>query len=133
MEAILLGVSILVAVLAVIAFRLFAMRRIVQKRLPIDISDIHRTVADKVSLDTVKLVLLELGSAYSVDPRLVRPEDSLKRFFDLDSWDLGVGTEKLSQWLKSIGIEKIDAQPETVLDLLILVESRHKPSQSSSA
>lgn len=132
METLLWGGFILIAgVLAIVVFRLLTVKRMVRNRHPMNVNDIHRNVANMVSLNTVDLVFRELGNAYSVDPRLIRPEDSLQHFFDLDSWDLGVGTEKLQQWLQNIGIEEIDTQPKTVLDLLILVESHLQSSHVS--
>lgn len=112
----------------IIAFRFFAIRRIGLNRTPIALQEIHSSVANQVSLDTLTLVFRMLGDAYGVEPRLIRPEDSLKRFLDSDSWRLDIGTEKLNKWLQSIGIKEIDTQPATVLDLLILVESRQKSS-----
>jgi hypothetical protein len=122
------GGLIAIGTMAVIAFRYFSIRRITLNRTPIDLQEIHRTVADKASFDTVKQVFQALGDAYSVDPGLIRPEDPLKYFSNADSWRLDAGTEQLNKWLQSIGIKEIGAQPKTVLDLLVLVETRHKPS-----
>jgi hypothetical protein len=80
-----------------------------------------------VSLDTFTRVFRALGEAYSLDPRLIRPDDSLKRLLDMDSWVLDAGTEKLNRWLNSIGVEDITVKPVTVLDLLLLVEIKHRP------
>ena len=93
--------------------------------------EIHRSVAGKVALDTFTKVFHALGEAYSVDPRLIRPEDSLKKLLDADSWVLDAGTEKLNRWLTSIGIERISDQPSTVLDLLVLVERGRRQSTNS--
>lgn len=129
MDTVLLwGGLLAIGMLAVIAFRLFAIRRIGLNRTPVDLQEIHGTVADKVSLETFKLVYHMLGEAYKVEPQIIRPGDPLKRFFDSDSWTLDMGTERLNKWLQSIGIKEINAQPATVLDLLILVESRQKSS-----
>ena len=117
-----------IGMVVIIAFRFFAIRRIGLNRTPIALQEIHSSVANQVSLDTLTLVFRMLGDAYGVEPRLIRPEDSLKRFLDSDSWRLDIGTEKLNKWLQSIGIKEIDTQPATVLDLLILVESRQKSS-----
>ncbi len=38
-------------------------------------------------------VFEKLGECYSIDPRLIRPDDPLKKFIDIDSWDIGLGTE----------------------------------------
>lgn len=122
------GGLIAIGTMAVIAFRYFSIRRITLNRTPIDLQEIHRTIADKASFDTVEQVFQALGEAYSVDPGLIRPEDPLRYFSNADSWRLDAGTEQLNKWLQSIGIKEIGAQPKTVLDLLVLVETRHKPS-----
>ena len=93
--------------------------------------EIHRSVAGNVTLDTFTKVFHALGEAYSVDPRLIRPEDSLKKLLDADSWALDAGTEKLNRWLTSVGIEKVTDQPSTVLDLLVLVERGRKQSTNT--
>ena len=126
MNVVVLGGLIAAGIVAVIVFRLFAVRRLRLNRKPLDFQEIHLAVADQVSLDTLTLVFQMLGDAYGVEPRLIRPNDPLKRFFDLDSWTLDMGTEKLNKWLQSIGMAHVDAQPTTVLDLLLLVEARHK-------
>ncbi|MCS6304870.1 MAG: hypothetical protein H8K07_14595 [Nitrospira sp.] len=126
--ALLWGGLIAIGIMAVITFRYFSIRRITFNRTPIDLQAIHRSIADKASLDTVKQVFHVLGDAYLVDPRLIRLDDSLRSFSNADSWQLDVGTEQLNKWLQSIGIKEIETQPNTVLDLLLLVESRNKPS-----
>lgn len=132
MNALLWGGLIAIGIATVVAFRFYAVRRIDLNRTPIDLQEIHHSIADRVSLDTLKLVFRMLGDAYKIEPRLIRPEDSLRRFFDSDSWRLDVGTEKLNEWLQSIGVKEIDVQPKTVLDLLILVESRHSLGQPTN-
>lgn len=126
MTVVLLGGLIATGIVAVIVFRLLAVRRLGRNRKPLDFQEIHHAVADQVSLDTLTLVFEMLGDAYGVEPRLIRPNDPLKHLFDSDSWTLDMGTEKLNKWLQSIGMAHVDAQPTTVLDLLLLVEARHK-------
>ena len=88
------------------------------------LEEIHRSVANRVTVDTFVKVFDALGDAYSIDPRLIRPEDSLKKLLDADSWVLDAGTEKMNRWLTSVGIESVSRQPSTVLDLLLLVEQK---------
>lgn len=126
--ALLWGGLIALGTIVVIAFQYFSIRSITFNRTPIDFQEIHRPIADKASLDMVKQVFHALGDAYSVDPQLIRPEDPLKNFSNADSWRLDVGTERLNKWLQGIGIKEIGTQPNTVLDLLLLVESRNRPS-----
>lgn len=129
MDAIKWGSLFAIGLVVIVAFRFFAIRRIGLNRSPLDLQEIHRPVASQVSLDTLTLVFQKLGDAYGVEPRLIRPDDSLKRFLDSDSWSLDIGTEKLNEWLQSIDVKEFDVQPKTVLDLLILVESRIKSGQ----
>lgn len=77
----------------------------------------------KVGYETFVEVYNTLSNAYSVNPKLIRPSDSLKKFFDIDSWDLDAGTEKMEEWLvKNLKIATPKKEIKTVLDLLILVE-----------
>lgn len=123
---------IAVAAILVIGFRLLGRQRAVGGRTPIDLEDMHRGFSHQVSLSTFSQVFTALGEAYSVDPRLIRPEDSLNKLLDMDSWLLDAGTEKLNRWLNSIGIDQKAARPSTVLDLLLLVESRPGPHQNTA-
>ena len=92
-------VAIAVAAVLVGAFTFLARRRAVGGRTPMNLEEIHRSVASNVTLDTFTKVFHALGEAYSVDQRLIRPEDSLKKLLDMDSWVLDAGTDKLNRWL----------------------------------
>lgn len=111
---------------------IFVYKRIIRKqffkdRKPTSLEDIYNTyVKDhKIKYETFAEVYKLLGDSYSVDPRLIRPTDPLKKFFDIDSWDLDVGTEKMNDWLtKTLKIETPPKKEiKTVLDLLIFVET----------
>lgn len=106
-----------------------AKKRLTSNRIPLSFEEIRRSSQVDISTESLASVFTTLGDFYRVNPQLLRPNDKLKDFSDLDSWSLGIGTERLNKWLQSIGIEEIGTQPNTVLDLLLLVESRNdKPS-----
>lgn len=52
-----------------------------------------------INYETFKKIYNALGNSYSIDPRLIRSNDPLKKFFKIDSWDLDAGTEKMEEWL----------------------------------
>lgn len=110
--------AILVAVLGYVS-----KRQLTSNREPLDFETIHSRVSDKVNFDVFREVLYEIGRAYSVDPKLIRPEDSLAKFAESDSWQLGAGTEKLSQWLIENRVNGHSTPASTVLDLAQRVES----------
>ncbi|HET7332720.1 hypothetical protein, partial [Dyella sp.] len=56
-----------------------------------------------------------VGEAFSIDPRLIKPDDTLKALSSIDSWDLGKGDDALSEW---VGRENLGKLPTltTMLD-----------------
>lgn len=84
-----------------------------------------------VSTESLARVLETLGDIYRVNPQLLRPNDKLKDFFDLDSWSLGIGTEKLNKWLAEEGFTDVNPTPTTILDLVLLLEDRKLQSSTS--
>ncbi len=127
-------IAIACGAVLIVAFKWLAKRRAFHGRTPISLEEIQKSVDDKVSLHTFTRVFRALGEAYSIDPRLIRPDDSLKTLLDMDSWVLDAGTEKMNQWLAQDGIDEGARKPATVLDLLLLVEgksgSNQRPVQS---
>lgn len=117
----LLGLIVIgTALVAVLRYR--AKRRIARRHAAIELTEIHRLVAGSVSRETLQQVFIALGAAYSIDPRVIRPQDPLKALLDMDSWSLDGGTEKMNKWLQSVGVNGNAAPSSTVLDLLMLVE-----------
>lgn len=109
-------VCLMLAIAAVLGFKWLARWGFERGRTPLPLADIHGTVQDQISIDTFTEVWSKFGEAFSIDPKLIRPDDKLKRFASLDSWDLGRGEERLGQWLT----QRRRATPpalETVLDL----------------
>jgi len=125
-------VAIACAAVLVFGFRWAAKRRAFRGRAPVSLEELHRSVADRVTPEVFAQVFRALGEAYSVDPRLIRPNDSLKTLLNMDSWVLDAGTDKLNQWLAQVGINESSRQPSTVLDLLLLVEGKLSSGTSTS-
>ena len=72
-------------------------------------------------------VVNAIGVAYQIDPRLLRPSDSLKKLYGLDSWDLGEGTMQLNDWVKqNFGITRFEIEPKTIIDLLVALAKQGK-------
>lgn len=114
---------IAIAATLVLGFRFIAKRRAVGGRTPRELIELHRSIAEKVGFETFEQVYRAIGDAYSVDPRLIRSDDSLKKLLDMDSWVLDAGTEKLNERLRALGVEEEEQRISTVLDLLLLVEA----------
>ena len=80
-----------------------------------------------VGCETFEKVFNIIGQAYRVDPRKLRPSDKLQVLYDLDTWDIGQGTEELNEQLaKEFGITKFKAEPKTILDLILEIEKSIK-------
>jgi len=113
---------------------LFAYKRIIRKqsfrdRKPMTFEEIYNAYVKNYDIryETFIEVFKALGNSYSVNPQLIRPTDHLKIFFDIDSWDLDAGTDKINDWLvKTLKIENPNKEIKTVSDLLILVETIRK-------
>lgn len=120
-----LALVVLVALVLIWLGRYISRQKITRGRRPRSLEEIQRSLTPEVSMNTLSQVFDALGEAYGVNPKLIRPEDSLKQFFDLDSWSLDAGTERINKWLVSHGIKATKEELSTVLDLLLLVE-RHR-------
>lgn len=80
-----------------------------------------------IRYETFTEVYNALGDYYSLDPKRIRLQDPLKKFIDIDSWELGEGTKRINEWLsKNFGIENKQENIDTVLDLLMLIEKCRK-------
>jgi len=56
---------------------------------------------------------------------MLRPSDKLKALYDIDSWDLGGGTEALNEQVaKNFGITHFKAEPKTIIELVSEIEKR---------
>lgn len=110
------------AAVAVGGFYFLGRRSLIQGRAPIELRDIHAAIDAKVRYETFEKLFVAIAQAYSVDPRYLRPNDSLNRLSTGDTWVLGVGTDKLNAFLANTGISKIDPDVKTILDLLLLLD-----------
>lgn len=128
----LFGVFLVVAMLIIVVARLVSKRNIVKKRKLISLLETyqHEVVGFGVSYEIYEKVVNAIGMAYRIDPRLLRPSDSLKKLYSLDSWDLGEGTMRLNDWVaQNFGISRFEVEPKTIIDLLIeLAKQRIKGS-----
>lgn len=124
----LLGTLVLVAVAVVAVTRWMSKRNTLSRRNSISLADMYQQdmTATGASLEVFEKVLNVLGQAYDIDPGKLRSSDKLKMFYDLDSWDLGEGTERLNDRLvEKFGITKFEVEPESILELVVEVEKRN--------
>lgn len=127
-----LAIGLVLAVAAVLGFKKLARRSLERGRTPAPLVEIHRSIQGEVSIHVFNEVWSKLGESFSIDPRLIRPEDKLKTLTGLDSWDLGHGEDALGQWLA----KKTAVRPpllETVLDLAKWVEASASQEAASRA
>lgn len=79
-----------------------------------------------VTFDTYRAVTECLRSAYGVSPVSLMPDDRLQRLIELDSWDLGHGTERFEDLLvERFGPVPLPPASSTFLDLLLTIQ-RHR-------
>ncbi len=128
----LIGVLCVSAVL-VLSGILISRRKITAGRQPLSFEEIHKLANPQVSLQTLKRVLTMVGDCYRINPQLIRPEDRLKQFYDLDSWTLGLSTERMNKWLADQGVTANGHAIVTILDLLLFIEQRSAGSNPSSS
>jgi hypothetical protein len=116
-----LAIVLVLATAVVLSFRLLARRSFKRGRELQSLSDMHAAVKDRVSSEVFNEVWSKVGEAFSIDPRALRPTDTLKSLHGIDSWDLGKGGDALNQWLAQKQLGK-PPHLETVLDLAIWVQ-----------
>lgn len=117
---------IAIGIAAVIGIGYFSKRKLTSGREPIEMAANHARVSDQVSFEALRDVLNAIGRAYSLDPKFLRPEDSLDNLLRADSWTLGAGAEKLNQWLVENGLDEQPTSAKTVLDLAQLVDDSRR-------
>ena len=125
----LLGTLVLVAVAVIAATRWMSKRNTLSRRNSIRLADMYQQdmTATGANLEVFEKVLNLLGQAYDIDPGKLRSSDKLKTFYDLDSWDLGEGTERLNDRLvEEFGITKFEVEPESILELVVEVGKQIK-------
>jgi len=121
------GAFIIAAVAVVTAARWLSKRNILSGRKPISLVEMYQQDATSigVSYEVFEKVLDVIGQAYRVDPRMLRLSDKLKALYDLDSWDLGEGTEELNERVaKDFGIVHFETEPKTIAELISEIEKQ---------
>ena len=101
---------------AVWAFRTIARKSFPKQHGPQELAEIYSKIQDQVSPEVFHEVWSKIAEAFAIDPRLVRPDDTLSTLSSIDSWDLGKGEDALDQWIEQ---SRMGKPPEltTVLDL----------------
>lgn len=125
----LVAIVIGLAVVAVVVARRVGKWSIISGREPICLEEMHQQYAEacEVSYELFEKTFSALGQAYRVDPKLLRPFDELKKLYDLDSWELGGGTEMLNESLeKNFGITRLEIEPRTIAELITEIEKQSK-------
>ena len=105
------------------SFRTLTRKSFLKGREPKQLVEIHAKVQDQISAEVFNEVWSKVGEAFTIDPRLIEPGDTLKALSGIDSWDLGKGEDLLGQWIEQ---EHLGRPPtlRTVLDLAKWVQAR---------
>ncbi|QKD85437.1 hypothetical protein [Xanthomonas axonopodis] len=119
---ILFFVVLIFGVFVILCCRAAARRRFMKGRYPRTLLDIHKEVHDQVSFDVLSDVWSRIGEAFSIDPKIINPDDKMKTLDDIDSWDLGKGSDALNRWIEQ---EQFGIPPAfvTVLDFAKWIQS----------
>lgn len=126
-----LVIGLVLATVVVLGSKALTRKAFAKGRAPQSLADMHVTVQGQVSSAVFNEVWSKVGEAFSIDPRLIRPNDTLKSLSSIDSWDLGEGGDALSRWLEREQLGKPPAL-ETMLDLAKWVESRSRETINPS-
>ena len=122
-----LAVAVAVGIAAVVLSRSLARKRFAADRQPIPLEVLASQLDGDLSTDVVTEVWTAVGAAYGIDPKMIRPDDDLKRLAAIDSWDLGQGEDKLDEWLRTKNLEG-RPQIKTMKDLAVWIQSGRRSS-----
>ncbi len=114
--------GLVAAIVAVMVFRGLARRSVIRGRVAVPLTEVHASVKDQVSFEVFNEVWTEIGKAYGIDPRLIRPTDTFADLDKVDSWVLGKADDELARWLDERGLGR-PPQLRTVLDLATWMRS----------
>ncbi len=106
----------LVAVGIVLCGRFFSKMNFFRRRVPASLEKLYSTVSSKMPFEVFSEVWLKIGEAYSIDARLILPNDKFKDFNSFDSWYLGKGEETLALWCQAQHLD-IPSKFDTTLEL----------------
>ncbi|MGN6323981.1 MAG: hypothetical protein ACTHNE_19870 [Dyella sp.] len=111
----LLLILLLLFAFSILFFRMRARKSFLKGREPKQLKEIYAEIPDQISFSVFNEVWSKVGEAFSIDPRLIKPDDTLKALSSIDSWDLGKGDDALSEW---VGRENLGKLPTltTMLD-----------------
>lgn len=110
-------------ILIVIWFKFYARYGMKRNRKFMELIEIYEPVSEVVSFEVFGEVMSAIGRFYGLDPRILRPSDALNRLYELDSWDMGMATEEMNQWLIERGVKDEHFSGKTILDLAVHVEN----------
>jgi len=104
------------------SLRTLARKSFLKGREPRQLTEIYSEVQDQISQEVFNEVWSKVGDAFTINPRLIKPDDTLKALSNIDSWDLGEGEDVLGQWIEQEQLGKLPTLT-TVLDLARWVQT----------
>jgi len=118
---------LLTAVIVIFIFKTVTKKQVFKGRKTLRLEQIFEDEVAKYGIryGVFENIFLAIGECYDVDPMLLRPTDSLKILYDIDSWELEEGTEQFNNFLeRKFGIAYLDNKPVTLLELMISIEEK---------
>jgi hypothetical protein len=114
--------TIVVMVVLVVLFRVISKKCFLEGRGLESLENIYEMANEEVSRYIFIETFTKIGEIFSIDPRLLRPDDKFKDLLVIDSWTLGAGEEKLISWLRK---EKFNFPVEliSIIDLVKFMEN----------
>ena len=115
---------IIILIVYFIAWKIsfYELRRLLRKREPIQLIEIYKKVQNKISPEVFNKVWLKVGEVFDIDPRLVKPSDTLTMLSAPGSKKLDQGKKTLLKWINKECLSD-QAQFKTVLDLAKWVQA----------
>jgi hypothetical protein len=71
-------------------------------------------------------VLTKVGKSFSIQPELLRLEDSISALTGMDSWRLGEGQGMFETWLRGRGVVCLPKDLKTIGDLIAAMASSQR-------
>lgn len=117
------GLVVFISGAAYFLGRFISRKKLLGGRDRLKLEDICNDLPEQVDKNQGIEILRVLGKVFGLQPELLRLSDSMSMLYEIDSWMLGMGQEKLERWLVVNGIPEFKSQPSTVNDFIISVLS----------
>lgn len=115
-------VVLIVAVAGFLVGRVWSRQRFLHGRVALTLQEILSDAPDGINKLLAEEVIQVTSRSYGVPIELLRINDRMSSLTALDSWQLGRGQDQLDRWLRMKGIESLPCRPQTILELIEIVQ-----------